>query len=95
MFTVLFLNTRTNELLNYENAIESEKKHVAENYSFEEWLYEKYTIAEVYHFFIDQGDVNQAKDELQKQYQEEVQEIAEYNLDRPAEYDWKVYTVDI
>lgn len=95
MTTTLFLDTRANELLNYENAIEREKKYITEGYTFEEWLREEYDADDLYRFFLEQEDIDQAKDELERLYQEVLQELADYNLSRPAEYDWKVYTVDI
>lgn len=95
MTTTLFLDTRANELLNYEDAIEREKKYVAEGYSFENWLREEYDADDLYRFFLEQEDIDQAKDELERLYQEVLQEIAEDNLNRPAAHDWKVYTVNI
>lgn len=95
MTTTLFLDTRTDELLNREDAIERLKKYIAEGYPFEKWLREDYKTDDLYRFFIEQGDIDQAKRELQRLYDEALQDITEYNLDRITECGWKVYTVNI
>ena len=95
MTTTLLLDKRANELLNYEEAIEREKKYLAEDYSLEEWLRENYEPDDVYRFFKKQNDIDQAKDELQRIYNEDLQRIAKLKLVHPLESDWKVYTVNI
>lgn len=95
MTTTLFLDICADELLNYEDAIEKEKKYIAENYSFEEWLREQYDADDLYRFFLEENSIDEAKDVLQLWYREALQEIAEDNLNRPAAHDWKVYTVNI
>lgn len=89
----LFLDKNTNDLLTYEEAIEREKKYLIEFIPFEEWLHEYWEPDEVYQFFIEQDDIDQAKNELQKIYVERMQNKAKDRIFDPC--GWKVYTVDI
>lgn len=99
MKTQLFLDTRKNELFNYENAIGQEINYVRNDYSFTDWLSETYNSIELFELLKNQNDIEQAINKLKEDYEIQLRLLAEDTLNRVVDYedydDWKFYGVEI